>query len=82
MAPTTPLRPVRSEAATGLGPAYPSSSAARSTRSTVAGATLEEPANASDAVDGETPARAATVLSVARSAIALPPTLDRIDLTG
>ena len=63
---------MRSEAATGLGPAYPSSSAARSTRSTVAGATLGEPAKASDAVDGDTPARAATVLSVARSAIAPP----------
>ena len=64
---------MRSEAATGFGPAYPSPSAARNTRSTVAGATLGEPAKASDAVDGETPARAATVLSVARSAIAPPP---------
>jgi hypothetical protein len=37
----------------------------------VAGATLGEPAKASDAVDGDTPARAATVLSVARSDITL-----------
>jgi hypothetical protein len=48
----------------------------------VAGATLGEPAKASDAVDGDTPARAATVLSVARSAIALLHHVDRIDLTG
>ena len=42
-----------------------------------------EPAKASDAVDGDTPARAATVLSVARSAIALRPgRIYRIDLTG
>ena len=37
----------------------------------MAGATRGDPANASDAVDGDTPARAATVLSVARSDIAL-----------
>jgi hypothetical protein len=65
-APITPLRPRRSDAASGSGPAYPSSAAAASTRSRVSGATFGLPENASDAVDGETPACAATAASVGR----------------
>ena len=66
----TPLRPRRSDAASGSGPAYPSAAAASSTRSRVAGATRGLPENASDAVEGDTPARAATVASVGRAVTA------------
>ena len=64
--PTMPERPRRSERARGSGPAYPSSDAAASTRSFVASDTGPEPLNASEAVDAETPALAATSASVGR----------------
>src|SRR3954447_2925262 len=66
-APMTPLRPRRSDAATGSGPAYPSCCAAAKTRSRVAGAMRLLPENASEAVDWDTPAAAATAASVGRS---------------
>ncbi|GMA32320.1 hypothetical protein GCM10025875_23120 [Litorihabitans aurantiacus] len=59
-------RPRRSDRASGSGPEKPSSRAAASTRSRVAGETGPDPENVRDAVEAETPARRATSASVAR----------------
>lgn len=61
-----PLRPRRSDAASGSGPAYPSEAAAARTRSRVASDTGVLPLKTTDAVDGETPAVRATSAIVGR----------------
>ena len=62
-----PARPWRSDEASGLGPAKPSSAAAAFTRSAVVAATGPLPLKTSEAVDTDTPARSATVRRVGRA---------------